>query len=60
MIRKIIKIDEDKCIGCTKCARNCPVGAISGEIKKTHYIDPSKCIKCGVCVENCPKNAISK
>lgn len=54
------KIDQDKCIGCTKCARNCPVGAISGEIKKVHYIDSEKCVKCGVCVDNCPKNAIIK
>ncbi len=54
------KIEEDKCIGCTKCARNCPVGAISGEIKKVHYIDPAKCVKCGVCIDNCPKHAITK
>jgi NADP-reducing hydrogenase subunit HndC len=54
------KIEPDKCIGCTKCARNCPVGAISGKLKELHTIDPAKCIKCGVCVDNCPKNAISK
>ena len=54
------KIEPDKCIGCTKCARNCPVGAISGKLKELHTIDPAKCIKCGVCVDNCPKDAISK
>ncbi len=54
------KIEPDKCIGCTKCARNCPVGAISGKLKELHTIDAEKCIKCGVCVDNCPKDAISK
>jgi len=52
-------IDADKCRGCTKCARNCPVGAISGSVKQPHVIDPAKCIKCGACVENCAFDAIS-
>ena len=54
------KIDADKCKGCTKCARNCPVGAVSGAVKQPHVIDGSKCVKCGVCVDNCPFGAITK
>ena len=54
-----IKVTDD-CIGCTKCKRNCPVGAISGELKQKHFIDPEKCIKCGLCIDNCPKKAIVK
>ena len=48
----------DDCIGCTKCKRNCPVGAISGNLKEKHTIDTSVCIKCGACKVSCPKNAI--
>ena len=50
----------DACIGCTKCARNCPVDCISGEVKKLHVIDAEKCIKCGACMEACPVDAIIK
>ena len=53
-------IDPGKCIGCTKCARVCPVQAISGEVKKPHEIDTQKCIKCGACAEACPVTAISR
>ena len=53
-------IIEDKCKGCTKCKRNCPVNAIEGEVKVPHKIDASKCIKCGVCMSNCKFDAIVK
>ena len=51
---------NDKCIGCTKCARNCPVNAISGAVKEKHVIDTDKCIKCGVCETNCKFGAVVK
>lgn len=53
------RIDPEKCKGCSKCARNCPVGAISGEIKSPFTIDASKCIKCGACESSCPFKAIA-
>ena len=48
----------DKCVGCTKCAKACPVDCITGVQKELHVIDPSKCIKCGSCEAACPVNAI--
>lgn len=51
-------IIEDKCKGCTLCARNCPVDAISGSVKQPHTIDTDKCIKCGKCMQNCKFDAI--
>ncbi len=57
---KTIVIDEALCKGCTKCARQCPVGAIEGTVKEVHKIDQSKCIKCGVCLTACPFKAIKE
>ena len=57
---KKITIDPEKCKGCTKCARTCPVGAIEGTVKNPHKIDQSKCIKCEACLNSCPFKAISK
>ena len=52
------KINPEKCKGCSKCARNCPVGAITGKIKSPYVIDSAKCIKCGACLENCSFGAV--
>lgn len=52
-------IDTDVCVGCTSCARNCPVNAIQGERKSPHHINQEICIKCGTCIEKCKFNAIS-
>ena len=55
-----LRIDPEKCKGCTKCARMCPVGAISGTVKQPHVIDPVKCIKCRACVDGCPFGAVKE
>lgn len=57
-LRKYV-INPDKCKGCSKCARNCPVGAISGVIKSPYTIDSNRCIKCGACMSDCPFGAIA-
>ena len=52
------RVEADKCRGCTACAKACPVGAVSGEVKKPHKIDPARCIACGSCREACKFGAI--
>ena len=51
-------IDPEKCKGCHICAKNCPVNAISGQLKEPHVIDPDTCIKCNTCIGKCPFKAI--
>ena len=57
---KRIWIEADECKGCSKCARNCPVNAITGKVKEPFTIDVNKCIKCGACVEACPFHAVKE
>ena len=52
------RIDPAKCVGCTLCARKCPVQAVSGAVKKPHTIDAAKCVKCGLCKANCRFGAV--
>ncbi len=57
---RAIEIDPEKCRGCGICKKNCPVDAITGEVKQPHKIDEDICIKCGTCISKCPFKAISK
>ena len=50
------KIDAEKCVGCHLCFNNCPVDAITGDVRGPHVIEMEKCIKCGMCLEVCPEN----
>ncbi|MBN2273943.1 MAG: NADH-quinone oxidoreductase subunit NuoF [Bacteroidales bacterium] len=54
----VYEIIPENCVGCTACARACPVGAITGERKEVHTIDTSLCIKCGACMDRCKFNAV--
>jgi NADH-quinone oxidoreductase subunit F len=52
-------VDEEKCTGCTVCAKNCPTDAIRGERKEVHIIDQDLCIQCGMCYSKCKFDAIT-
>ena len=60
VMRKIIEINPEVCKACGICKRQCPVDAITGEVKQAHVINPEICIKWGACVDKCPFKAIHK
>lgn len=53
-------IERDLCRGCSKCARFCPIGAISGKVREPYEIDQSKCTKCRACIDSCVFEAIKE
>ncbi|AWB10392.1 ferredoxin hydrogenase large subunit [Thermodesulfobium acidiphilum] len=59
-LRGIIRVNQDKCVGCDTCRENCPADAMMGEIGVAHKIDLDKCIACGQCLINCPFGAIEQ
>ena len=56
----VYSIIADKCVGCTACARKCPVQCISGSPKKVHVIDQDACVRCGQCLLACKFDAVSR
>ena len=59
-LRGIIRVNQDRCVGCDTCREHCPAGAMQGEIGVAHKIDLDKCIACGQCLINCPFGAIEQ
>lgn len=57
--KTVYRVNPEKCIGCTMCAKNCPVQCIGGQVKSPHVIDETKCVGCGKCASVCPKEAIA-
>jgi NADH-quinone oxidoreductase subunit F len=55
----VARVDEGKCVGCTACAKACPVGAIAGSVKAPHRVDPAKCVSCGACLDACSFGAVA-
>ena len=58
-MKVVAEVIDEKCIGCTICAKNCPTECISGELKQVHKVNQAECIGCKICYEKCPKDAIA-
>ena len=56
--KKKVTIDQELCVGCTVCKKQCKFDAIEGELKEKHKVDADKCVGCHLCMEKCPKKAI--